>query len=333
MHKVICEDRCYGKYLLPAAISILLFISKLIIMRTILFFMMAIAIIANTSCHPKSIPQQSLNREITDGKGNKILLGECNKERLQQEPYGSWFNKNYADYKIDTLACEILKSKLAKKKLVIFMGTWCGDSRREVPRMFKILDYCGIKPSQIKLIMVSNQDSAYKQSPAHEERGLEIHRVPDLLVFEKKKETGRIIESPIVSLEKDLLAIASNEKYMPNYEAVSVLIDFIKKNKTTDLKNKIPELSAMIKPLSKSANELNTYGYVKMAAGEMDKAEIAFRLNTVLYPGNANVFDSLGDYYLKNSHFLLAKENYQRALELEPANEATRKKMMQVQNN
>jgi tetratricopeptide (TPR) repeat protein len=302
-------------------------------MRTIIFFVMAIAIIANTSCHPKSIPQQSLNREVTDGKGNKMLLGECNKEKLLQEPYGSWFNKNYADYKPDTLTCEILKSKLSGKKLVIFMGTWCGDSRREVPRIFKIFDYCGIKSSQIRLIMLSNQDSNYKQSPAHEERGLEIHRVPDLIVYKKKEEAGRIIESPIVSLEKDLLAITSNEKYIPNYEAVSVLIDFMKKNKTTDFENKIPELYAMIKPFSKSANELNTYGYVKMAAGEMIKAEVAFRLNTVLYPGNANVFDSLGDYYLKKRDFLLAKENYQRALELEPANEATRKKMLQLQNN
>jgi hypothetical protein len=294
---------------------------------------MAIAIIANTSCHSKLMPQESLNRELTDGKGNKILLGSCSRERLQQEPYGNWFNKNYTDYKMDTATCEILKPNLAGKEFVIFMGTWCGDSRREVPRMFRILDYCGIPSSRIKLIMVSNQDSAYKQSPAHEERGLEIHRVPDLIVYKKKKETGRIIESPVVSLEKDLLAITGDEKYKPNYESVSMLIDFIKKNNTKDIENKISGLSGMIKPFSKSASELNTYGYVKMAANEMDKAEIAFRLNTILYPANANVFDSFGDYYLKNGNFLLAKENYQKALEIEPVNEATRKKMMQLQNN
>lgn len=295
--------------------------------------MMSVAIIANTSCHSKLIPQQSSAREITDSKGNKILLGKHSKENLQQEPYGDWFNKNYADYTIDTTSCEILKSRLINKEFVIFMGTWCGDSKREVPRMFKILDYCGIKSSQIKLIMLSNQDSAYKQSPAHEERGMEIHRVPDLIVFEKKKESGRIIESPVVSLEKDLLAITNGEKYTPNYEAVSILIDLIKKNKTTDNEIKISELSTMIKPISKSASELNTYGYVKMAAHEMNEAEIAFRVNTILYPQNANMFDSLGDYYIKNGSPLLAKENFQKALQIDPANEATRKKLMQLQNN
>src|ERR1700722_16811173 len=102
-------------------------------MRTIIFFMMAMAIIADTSCHSKLIPQQSLNREVTDNNGNKMLLGQCNKERLQQEPYGTWFNKNYTDYKIDTATCEILKQKLAGKGFEVFMGTWCGDSKREVP--------------------------------------------------------------------------------------------------------------------------------------------------------------------------------------------------------
>ncbi len=181
--------------------------------------------------------------------------------------------------------------------------------------------------------MLSNEDSTYKQSPSHEERGLEIHRVPDLIVYKNKQESGRIIESPVISLEKDLLAIARGEKYKPNYEAVSKLIDFTETNKTKEWESKISQLSVLLKPFSTSANELNTYGYVKMAANEMDKAEIAFRLNIVLYPGNANVFDSMGDFYLKNDKILLAKENYLKALEIEPTNEATRKKMTQLQNN
>jgi tetratricopeptide (TPR) repeat protein len=302
-------------------------------MKTIIFIVMAIAIMANASCHSKLVPQPSFNREVADSKGNKILLGLCSRVRLHEEPYGTWFNKSYADYEVDTTTCRILKPALAGKEFVIFMGTWCADSRREVPRMFRVLDYCGVASSQIKLIMLSNEDSTYKQSPSHEERGLEIHRVPDLIVYKNKQESGRIIESPVISLEKDLLAIARDEKYKPNYEAVSKLIDFMENNKAKDRESKISQLSVLIKPFSTSANELNTYGYVKMAANEMDKAEIAFRLNIVLYPGNANVFDSIGDFYLKKDKILLAKENYLKALEIEPANEATRKKMTQLQNN
>jgi len=306
---------------------------KFITMRTIISFIISIGIITYSSCSSKTIPTKSLNYETTDKSGNKTLLGACTEKSLQREPYASWFNKNYSDYKIDTQACEMLMQKLSGKSFEIFMGTWCGDSRREVPRMFKILDYCGVKSSQIKLIMVSNKDSAYKQSPQHEERGLNIHRVPDLIVFENKKETGRIIESPVISLEKDLLAILNNEHYEANYKAVSVLMDLFAKNKITNSENEISTLANTIKPFSKSANELNTFGYVKMAANEMDKAEIAFRINTILYPENANMFDSLGDFYSKNNNPVAAKENYQKALQLAPTNEETRKKLSQLQNN
>ena len=98
------------------------------------------------------------------------------------------------------------------------MGTWCGDSRREVPRLYKILDYCNVKSSQIQLITLNNSDTAYKQSPGHEERGLNIRRVPTLLIFENQREVGRVVESPVTSLEKDILAIVTGQPYEHRYK-------------------------------------------------------------------------------------------------------------------
>ena len=72
------------------------------------------------------------------------------------------------------------------------MGTWCGDSRQEVPKIYKVLDHCNVPESHIQLINLNVHDSVYKQSPSHEEKGLNIHRVPDLLVYEKEKEMGRV---------------------------------------------------------------------------------------------------------------------------------------------
>ena len=106
---------------------------------------------------------------------------------------------------------------LKDKKITLFMGTWCGDSRREVPRLLKILDCCGFPPEQLKMIMVSNQPDMYKQSPGHEEYGRNIIRVPTLIIEGMSHELGRIIEFPVVSLEKDLLRILRSEGYVPNY--------------------------------------------------------------------------------------------------------------------
>ena len=275
------------------------------------------------SCHRNSISQSAIsyNKESIDSRGNLMLLGKSTRERLQQEPFGSWFNKNYADYKTDTPVADQLKPFLQNKRFVIFMGTWCGDSKREVPKMVKLLDYCGVRPSQIELINVDVHDSVYKQSPTHEERGLNIHRVPDLLVYENKKEIGRIVESPVVSLEKDLLAIVSGTVYQPNYKAVIHLSQLFKASSLSGLEKDIQTIASTLKPIVKNSAELNSYGYVLMAAKETAKAIFVFKLNSLLYPNNANVFDSLAEAYWKTGNKEAAKENYKKVLAIEPANE------------
>ena len=301
-------------------------------MNKIFSFIISIIFISLLSCHPKLTPQNTvMNQEMMDSHGNSMLLGQCSKERLQEKPYDAWFNKNYADYKIDTVSAEILKDKLRGKKIELFMGTWCGDSRREVPRMFKILDYCGVKQKNIELVMLDSRDSLYKQSPTHEERGLHIHRVPDLIIFEKDKEMGRIVESPVVSLEKDMLSIIHEEGYVPNYRIVPFLVKLFEQQTAEKIKNNLPALATQARPLMGNASELNSYGHVLMAAKEMDKAEIVFILNTMLYPDNANMFDILGDYYSRSGNNMLAKENYQKALQIKPDHEHA-KKMLESLN-
>ena len=70
----------------------------------------------------------------------------------------------------------------------------------------------------------------------------------------------------------------------------------------------------------KNSGELNTYGYVLMATGQMQQAQVVFELNTSVYPTDPNVFDSMGEFYLKTGNKELAKRNYKKVLELEPEN-------------
>jgi hypothetical protein len=173
-----------------------------------------------TACSPKISVHQTnpVNMEATDKRGNLILLGKTTRERLAQAPFDSWYTKNYESYNVDSNSAAQAKPLLGNKRFLVFMGTWCGDSRREVPRMYKILDYCQVKPSQIQLINLSNSDTAYKQSPGHEEQGLNIRRVPTLLIFEGQREVGRVVESPVTSLEKDILAIVTGQPYEHRYK-------------------------------------------------------------------------------------------------------------------
>ena len=285
------------------------------------------------SCNRKITPQTSVSNQsaYTDKRGDPMLLGVHKKEDLQQTPYKEWFDKNYADYKIDSAAASALKPFLQNKQFEIFMGTWCGDSRREVPRMFKILEYAGVQASQIKLVMVDNHDSTYKQSPAHEEKGKSILRVPDLLVYENKKEINRVVESPVASLEKDLLAITKENTYQPNYKGATYLSKLAGKNKITALVKDSSRLQVKLKSMVASSAELNSLGYVWMAAGETDKAMMAFQLNASLYPNDANVYDSLGEINWKLNNKEVAKKYYRLVLDMQPSNENA-KKMLEKLN-
>lgn len=45
-----------------------------------------------------------------------------------------------------------------------------------------------------------------------------------------------------------------------------------------------------------------------------------FQLNVEAYPSSANVYDSLGEAYMLNGDQALAIKNYEKSLELDPAN-------------
>lgn len=274
------------------------------------------------SCQRKTVASVPLNLQThTDTQGNQMLLGLHKKEDLQQSPYKEWFDRNYSDYKIDSSSVSLLMPLIKNKQFEIFMGTWCGDSRREVPRMYKILEYAGVKPAQIKLVMVDDHNSTYKQSPGHEEKAKLIHRVPDLIVYEHKKEMNRIVEYPVVSLEKDLLVIMKEGSYQPNYKAAAYLLQLFKEKSAAGMSGDTVQLTEKLKHLVQNSAELNSLGYVWMAANENDKALFVLQLNAALYPNDANVYDSLAEINMKLNKKEDAGKYYRKVLELQPANE------------
>lgn len=183
------------------------------------YFIITIISLFTISCSvtKNSVSQIPVNQLSKDSRGNDMLLGKCTRDALLQPAFADWFKSNYDSYVVDSFTCNFIRPLLAGKSITIFMGTWCGDSKREVPRVLKMLDCCDFPASNLKMIMVGNSDSLYKKSPQHEEAGKNIVRVPTIIIEQKGIEIGRIIEFPITSLEKDLLAILKKEKYQPNY--------------------------------------------------------------------------------------------------------------------
>jgi len=74
-----------------------------------------------------------------------------------------------------------------------------------------------------------------------------------------------------------------------------------------------------------SEDDLNEWGYSFLQKNELEKAVEIFKLNVILHPESANVYDSLGDAYLKIGNKELAIKNYRKALELNPEKKSARK--------
>ena len=69
-----------------------------------------------------------------------------------------------------------------------------------------------------------------------------------------------------------------------------------------------------------SEQELNRLGYELMNNDQLDLAVDIFRINVDLYPASSNVYDSLGEAYLKQGDKALAAKYYQKSLQLDPDN-------------
>lgn len=157
----------------------------------------------------------SAQQEITAEKNKRgDLIGFANKESFNQAPYNAWFTKNYESYKPDAATIEALKKALKGYKIKGFMGTWCGDSKRETPRFYKILEMANFNLKNIELITVNRS----KRTPDNLQEGLSIKRVPTFIFYKNNEEVGRYVEYARESLEKDILKIVTNKPYKHSYD-------------------------------------------------------------------------------------------------------------------
>lgn len=259
----------------------------------------------------------SVNQEALDANGSTMLIGRCTRGAFMREPYKNWFETNYSSYTTKKDLIAGIKPKINDYSITIFLGTWCGDSRQEVPRMMKILDESGYKKA-VKFILVDNDTNRYKQSPTHEEQGKDIFRVPTFIIERNGVEVNRIIESPVVTLEKDLSDIISNLAYEPSYQAVLKVIEILKNKGRAYLESNYSSISEELKALSPKSNELNSYGYVLLGTKNFQDAIAVFTLQTHLFPTDANSFDSLAEAYLLAGKKKLAIQNYEKAIKINP---------------
>ena len=150
---------------------------------------------------------QELNKTIEDPNRHKqVMLNKCTREGITSfAEFKASYDPNYAAYVPDSTLLGQLSNALNGKHITIVLGTWCGDSKFQVPHFLKIMDALKIQEDKITFIAVDGVKKA--------ENGLidnlKITNVPTFIISDKKGvEIGRITERPVETLEKDLLKAA-----------------------------------------------------------------------------------------------------------------------------
>ena len=75
---------------------------------------------------------------------------------------------------------------------------------------------------------------------------------------------------------------------------------------------------------------LNDFGYEVLAKSDFAGAIQVFQLNAQEFPQSGNVWDSLGEAYMKDGDLKLAEENYQKALALNPKDENAKEMLQKI---
>ncbi|MDQ1332386.1 MAG: hypothetical protein QG576_420 [Bacteroidota bacterium] len=136
------------------------------------------------------------------------LLGYFAREQMYRTPHNEWYLTGYDDYNPGSeVVNKLTMISTDNLTIKVVMGTWCPDSRREVPRFLHVLDLWKFPAEKITFIGVDN----LKLSPVGEYDQLEIQRVPTFIFYKNNIEAGRIIENPLTSLEQDIVNILTRE--------------------------------------------------------------------------------------------------------------------------
>jgi cyclophilin family peptidyl-prolyl cis-trans isomerase/HEAT repeat protein len=139
-----------------------------------------------------------------------LVVGPLTEERiLQVLPSYATIRDAYAP---DSSVLEMMKSYLRPRdRIEVYMGTWCDDSGREVPKLLRITrDLKTQFDVEIPTTYIAIDRS--KREPARLLKGKAVAKVATFIVYRGAKELGRIEERPQGLFEDDLLTILARRE-------------------------------------------------------------------------------------------------------------------------
>ncbi len=135
----------------------------------------------------------------------RAVLGPKTWEEWKAE--AGWDNYSAGNYhppqwKLNQLA-DLVRTR--NVTFLVFGGSWCSDSKAQLPVLFSLFDLASIPAARQQLYGV---DINVKEPTRTADR-YKISRVPSVIVLSNGKEIGRIAEFPRPNWEDDLIRVLS----------------------------------------------------------------------------------------------------------------------------
>jgi CubicO group peptidase (beta-lactamase class C family) len=121
-----------------------------------------------------------------------------------------------------------------------------------------------------------------------------------------------------------------NHKFADNLQSELILLALV--NGSPAALQRYDELKKRRGVEHLNESTLNSLGYMLLASGKIADAIAVFRRNVQEYPKSGNVYDSLGEAYMKNGQKDLAVENYEKSLQLDPKNQNAVEMLKKLKN-
>ena len=135
-----------------------------------------------------------------------ILLGSVTRAEIEAA-IPDWVSEAMAS-ELDLEAADRLLQAIDGAEVVVYLGSWCDDTRRELGRFWWALDSLGVDgPSQVTYVAVDRSLT----EPADQVAGVGLIRVPTFVVRRGGAEQGRIVEESPNGIEIDLLGLLLGE--------------------------------------------------------------------------------------------------------------------------
>ena len=161
-----------------------------------------------TACSPESPPPPTAGAAAANATPKAtatIMTGRLTRAAIQALP--GWGKPSATDFSPDPAALTVVRQNSTGVECLLFLGTWCPDSKREVPRFLEVMDQTGWPESGLTIYGL---DRSKKDAEGLTEKW-DVKYVPTFIFLKDGKELGRVIEKPQATLDGDVSRILTGQ--------------------------------------------------------------------------------------------------------------------------